>query len=72
MLAHVFFVHTLFKASGRVEELCGLLVHVAKQDRLAESRLVVETRAAVAVPARADLEVEGAVDLVFFCAEDPR
>lgn len=43
---------------------------VRQQDRLRVRGLDVFPRAAVAVAARADLVVEGAVDLVLLCAED--
>jgi hypothetical protein len=48
------------------------LVHVAQQQRRRDGRLGVQSRAPVAVPARADLEVEGAVHAVLLCAEDGR
>ena len=44
--------------------------HVLQQDSLAENRPVVDAGAAVAVPARAHLKVEGAVDLVLLRTED--
>ena len=49
---------------------CGGGHHVLQQDGLAENRPVMDARAPVAVPARAHLEVEGAVHLVLFRAED--
>ena len=45
-------------------------VEVLQHDGLAERRLVVDPRAALAVTAGADLEVEGAIDLVLLRAED--
>uniref|UniRef100_A0A8R7QDS9 Uncharacterized protein n=1 Tax=Triticum urartu TaxID=4572 RepID=A0A8R7QDS9_TRIUA len=50
----------------------GALVHVAEQQRGRDGRLVVQAGAAVAVPARADLEVERAVHAVLLRAEDRR
>jgi hypothetical protein len=44
--------------------------HILQQDSLAQNRPVVDARAPVAVPARAHLKVEGAVDLVLLRAED--
>lgn len=46
------------------------LVHVAEQQRRRDGRLVVQAGAPVAVPARADLEVEGAVHAVLLRAKD--
>lgn len=48
----------------------GVLVEVRQQDGLAVRRLDVLARAPVAVSARPDLVVEGAVHLVGLCAED--
>jgi len=48
----------------------GVLVEVRQQDRLRVRRLDVFARAAVAVAARADLVVEGAVDFVLLRSED--
>lgn len=47
-----------------------VLVHGRQQDRLRVRRLDVLARAPVAVAARADLVVEGAVDFVLLRAED--
>ena len=44
--------------------------HILQQDSLAENRPVVDAGAAVAVSARAHLQVEGTVDLVLLGAED--
>jgi len=41
-----------------------------EEDGLGEGGAVVDAGAAVAVAAGADFVVEGAVDFVFFCAED--
>lgn len=49
-----------------------VLIHVAHEDRLTEHGLVMQTRAAVAVAARTDLEVERAVHTVFFRAVNAR
>lgn len=49
----------------------GVPVHVLDQDGLREGGLVVLPRTALAVPAGADLEIEGAVDLVLLRAVDP-
>lgn len=57
-------VHLVFRVVGRV------LVEVGQEDGLRVRGLDVLARAAVAVPARADLVVEGAVDFVLLCAED--
>lgn len=48
------------------------LVHVRKQERGADTRLRVETRASVAVSARADLEVKRTVYPVFLGPENRR
>jgi len=48
------------------------LVHVAQQQRRGDGRLVVQAGAPVAVAARADLEVEGAVHAVLLRAKDGR
>lgn len=48
------------------------LVHVRKQERGADAGLRVETRASVAVSARADLEVKRTVYSVFLGAENRR
>jgi len=48
----------------------GVLVEVGEEDGLGVGRLDVLSRAAVAMSARADFVVEGAVDLVLFCAKD--
>jgi len=57
-------IHLVLGIVGRV------LVEVGKQDRLAVGRLDMFSRAAVAVPACADLVVEGTVNVVGLCAED--
>lgn len=48
------------------------LIHVRKQERGADTRLRVETRASVAVSARADLEVKRTVYPVFLGPENRR
>lgn len=50
----------------------GALVHVGEEEGGADAGLGVKTRAAVAVPARADLEVEGAVNPVLLRPENRR
>lgn len=57
-------VHSVLGIEGRV------LIEVGHQDRLGVGRFHVLPRAAVAVAARADLIVEGAVDFVLFGSED--
>ena len=47
--------------------LARVVVHVWQHDGLRELRLDVFARATVAVSARADFEVEGAVDAVLLC-----
>ena len=69
-------LHLLVADVGQVAAVGGLGrvlrvdVEVLEHDGLAERRLVVDPRAALAVAAGADLEVEGAVDLVLLGAED--
>ena len=69
-------LHLLVADVGQVAAVGGLGrvlrvdVEVLEHDGLAERRLVVDPRAALAVAACADLEVEGAVDLVLLGAED--
>lgn len=46
------------------------LVHVGEEEGGADGGLVVHARAAVAMPARPDLEVERAVYPILLCAED--
>lgn len=50
----------------------GALIHVREQDGGADARLCMETGAAVAVPARADLKVERAVNPVLLCTKNGR
>jgi hypothetical protein len=57
-------IHLDFRVVG------GVLVEIGQKDRLAVGRLNVLSRAAVAMPARADLVVEGAVDFVLLGAKD--
>ena len=57
-------VHLVLRVVRRV------LVQVRQEDGLRVGRFDVLPRAPVAVPARADLVVERAVDFVLFCAED--
>lgn len=53
-------------------EHVGALVHVGEEDGGADGGLGVEAGAAIAVPAGADLEVEGAVHPVLLGPEDGR
>ena len=57
---------------GRLLDRLGILPHVLNQHALRKRRPVVSTAAAIAVPARADLEVERAVHAVLFRPVDPR
>ena len=57
-------------AVGGLGRVLRVDVEVLQHDGLAEGGLVVDPGAALAVAARADLEVEGAVDLVLLRAED--
>lgn len=50
----------------------GALVHVGEEESRRDCGAVVQARAAVAVSARADLEVKRAVDAVLLCTEDGR
>lgn len=50
--------------------VCRVLVEVGQEDGLRVRRLDVLARAPVAMPARANLVVEGTVDLVGFSAKD--
>lgn len=50
----------------------GALVHVGEEESGADRGLCVEAGAAVAMPASADLEVEGAVNSVLLGAENRR
>lgn len=63
-------VHALLRGKARFWVVRRVLVHGGQQDRLRIRRLHVLARAPVAVPARTDLVVEGAVDLVLLCAEN--
>lgn len=63
-------VHALLGRQPRLGVVRGVLVHGGQQDRLRVRRLHVLARAPVAVPAGADLVVEGAVDFVLLRAED--
>ena len=47
-----------------------ILVHVQQDDGLAEGGFVVDSRAAIAMTAGSDFEIEGAVHLVLFRPED--
>ena len=48
----------------------GALIHVGEQERGAHTGLGVKPGAAIAVAARADLEIEGAVDTVLLRPEN--
>ena len=57
--------------SVRKSDRCvRILVHVLETESLRKWRLVVDTRASVAMPARAYLEVERTVDFVLLCSEN--
>lgn len=53
-------------------EHVGTLVHVGEEDGGADGGLGVEPRAAIAMPASSDLEVEGAVHSVLLGPENRR
>ena len=57
-------------AVRRLGRVLRVDVQVLQHDGLAERRLVVDPGAPLSVAARADLEVEGAIDLVLLSAED--
>lgn len=47
----------------------GALIHIGEEEGGANAGLRVEAGASVAVPARANLEVEGAINPVLLCPE---
>ena len=57
------------RVDAGVGEHIGALVHVGEEESWADAGLGVKARAAVAVTARADLEVEGAVHAVLLRPE---
>lgn len=74
MLLHFFIRHVSNQVTsiGRLRRILGVDVQVLQQACLRKRRLVVNARTAIAVTASADFEVEGAVYLVLFCAENRR
>lgn len=62
MLLHFFFSHVSMRSIGRLRRILRIVIEVLEKDSLRESRLVVDTRAAIAVSARSNFEVKGTVD----------
>lgn len=69
---HLFRVDRLALSVDAGSNHVGTLVHVGEQERGADARLRVEAGAAVAVPARADLEVEWTINPVLLSTKNGR
>lgn len=72
MFLHLFGIDGLSLRIDAGSNHVGALIHVREQDGGADARLCMETGAAVAVPARADLKVERAVNPVLLCTKNGR
>ena len=71
MLLHLFIGHIgQMRSVRRFGRILRVDVQILEDDRLRKGRFVVDSGASFAVTTRADLEEEGAIDLVLFGAED--
>jgi hypothetical protein len=73
-VAHCFFDSLLRNPRALIhsQSHSGVFVHMRHENGLRTERLVVETSAAIAVPAGAYFKIERTVNLIFFSAIDSR